>query len=429
MTFSIHNPRLRLALVIAETLAFVLASAWRAKSFIAERLAGEGATPARLEEAARLDPSNALYELDLGRLYQYVPAEINPERAISHLKHAVELNAHDPETWLDLGAALELQGRVHEAETSFNRANDLAPRIPQVQWAIANFLLLHGDVDHAFPHFRVVLAGTSRYNQAIFDIAWKASGNSAKILDEVIPRELTAELAYLHYLVPLGRLAEAQAVWNRLVSGPDRIPANEAADFIEHLIGNRKPDEAFGVWTDLRRKGLIDADLPPQGENLIVNGSFEAETENMGFGWRVGPTNDVRIWRDRTESHSPAFSLAVEFLGQENVNFLNVFQFVLVEPGKTYELDAYLKTKGITTDSGPRLEVRDAYDPAALYKMTDDLKEDSMGWTHQSIEFATSPRTRLIQVGLARLPSEKLDNQIAGRVWLDDVKLVPAAKP
>jgi tetratricopeptide (TPR) repeat protein len=429
MIVSIRNPRSRLAILIAETAAFALASAWTAKSYIAERLAGEGATPDRIEEAARLDPSNAVYQLDLGRFYQYVPGEIQPDRAVSHLRHAVELNAHDPETWLDLGAALELQGQVRDAESCFHHANDLAPRLPQVQWAIANFLLLHADVDQAFAHFQVVLAGTPRYNQAIFDIAWKASGNAAQILDEVIPRELTAELAYLHYLVPLNRLTEAQAVWKRIVSAPDKFPPFESSDFIDHLIANNLPEEAFGVWTDLRKKGWMDADLPSQGDNLIVNGSFEAGIENMGFGWRAEPTNDSRIWRDSAEFHSPGFSLAVEFLGQENPYFFNVFQYVLVAPGKSYELDAYLKTKGITTDSGPRLEVRDAYNTLALYKQTDDLKEDSMGWTHQSLAFTTGPKTRLLRVGLARVPSEKLDNQISGRVWLDDVRLVPAAKP
>ena len=278
-------------------------------------------------------------------------------------------------------------------------------------------------------NFQVVLAGTPRYNQAIFDIAWKASGNGAQILDEVIPRELSAELAYLHYLVPLDRLTEAQAVWKRLVSGPVTFSPLEAADFINRLIETHHPVEAFDVWTDLRQKVLMDADLAPQGANLVVNGSFEGEIENVGFGWRVAPSNDLRVWRDSAEFHSPGFSLAVEFLGKENLDFHHVFQYVLVEPGKTYNLDAFLKTQGITTNSGPRLEVRDAYDPAALNKLTDDLKEDSLGWTHQSLAFTSGPRTQLLVVGLARIPSEKLDNQISGRVWLDDVRLAPAIKP
>jgi hypothetical protein len=87
-----------------------------------------------------------------------------------------------------------------------------------------------------------------------------------------------------------------------------------------------------------------------------------------------------------------------------------------------------MKTEGITTDSGPRLEVCDAYNAAALDKFTDDLTGSSDGWSSLLLDFATGPKTELIVVRLSRLPSKKLDNLIAGKVWLDDVRLTPVQK-
>jgi hypothetical protein len=87
-----------------------------------------------------------------------------------------------------------------------------------------------------------------------------------------------------------------------------------------------------------------------------------------------------------------------------------------------------MKTEDITTDSGPRLQVYDAYNAKALDKLTDDLTGTSDGWTSLLLDFATGPKTDLIVVRLVRLPSKKFDNLISGKVWLDDVQLTPVQK-
>jgi hypothetical protein len=87
-----------------------------------------------------------------------------------------------------------------------------------------------------------------------------------------------------------------------------------------------------------------------------------------------------------------------------------------------------MKTEGITTDSGPRLEVHDAYNLAALDRMTDDLTGTTDAWTTVILDFVTGPKTEMLVLRLRRLPSKKLDNLITGKVWLDDVRLTPAQK-
>ena len=159
------------------------------------------------------------------------------------------------------------------------------------------------------------------------------------------------------------------------------------------------------------------------GENLITNGDFEDEMLKMGFGWRIEPAEGVYAGLDTVDYHSPSHSLLVQFSGNSNINYHGIYQYVKVNPNTSYRLQAYLKTEGITTDSGPRLEVRDAYDASALAKFTDDLTGSSNGWTSLLLDFKTGPKTELLVVSLRRLPSQKLDNLIAGKVWLDDVRL------
>lgn len=417
------NRRLGTAVEIAALLAL---GAWALKIYVAREFA-KAATVRNLQTAIRLDPSDAEYQLQLGGMYQYNLTDINPEAAIEHLQRAAELNPDDPQPWVDLGAAFEFEGKISEAESCLERADALAPRIPAVQWAIGNFELLHGNTVDAFRHFKIVLAGTPQYNQILFDTAWKASQDGSQILSQLIPRSLPTEFAYLDYLAVQQRFPEAANVWRRIANSGGAFDPHQTAGYIDRLIGAQHPEQAFEVWQDLKSKGLVPAGPQGGGSNLLNNGGFEDEILNMGFDWRIASLEGVIVGRDRSEFHSPSTSLFIQFSGKENVTYRHVFQYVKVEPNQAYRLQGFMKTEGITTDSGPRLEVRDAYNPSALDKYTDDLKGDSMGWTSLAVSFTTGPKTSLVIVSVTRLPSQKIDNQIAGKVWLDDVSLSRAS--
>lgn len=414
----------RWVLMGLEVAVFLVATAWIAKTYAAYELSRKS-TVTSLRLAVKLDPDNAEYHWQLGRLYQYNPADVQPELAMAEFRRAIRLSPYDPRPWMDLGAALEFQGKMEEARQCLQRADSLAPNLPAYQWPIANFYLLQGSVDEAFRHFKKVLAGTSAYDQIVFSTAWKASGDADKILDQLIPRNVSTEFTYLYFLLGQQRFTAAQAVWNRIISGSERFTAQQCAGYIDALINSRQPEAAFEIWNDLGKKGLIRGSSPGTDENLLTNGDFEDDLLNLGFGWRIVPVQDVYAGLDQSTYHSPSHSLLVQFSGTRNLDFRQVYQFVRVSPGQSYHLEAVMKTDGITTDSGPHLEVHDVYDAAALDKGTENFTGTTPSWTPVSVDFKTGPKTELIIVALARLPSRKLDNQIAGKVWLDDARLIP----
>ncbi|HET7842016.1 MAG TPA: hypothetical protein VFM21_10445, partial [Terriglobia bacterium] len=163
----------------------------------------------------------------------------------------------------------------------------------------------------------------------------------------------------------------------------------------------------------------------PSNQDLITNGSFEDDLLNWGFAWRISPVEDVYAGLDNSSYHSPSHALLFQFPGKQNLAYRGAYQYVKVEPGTNYRLQAFLKTEGITTDSGPRVEVRDAYDSRLLDEFSESATGTSEGWESVLLDFKTGPSTELIVVSLTRLPSRKLDNLIAGKVWLDDVSLTP----
>ena len=427
MQVDLKSPLTRRMLMLAEVAVFLAAVGWIAKAYVAN-VVTLTPTAKNLELAVRLDPRNANYHLMLGRLYEYSVADIQPEKALEHFRRAVQLNPNDPQAWLDLGTAIQFQGNTSEAERCLRSADLLAPNMPAFQWPIGNFYLLQGNVKEAFRHLKVVLAGTSQYDQIVFTTAWKASEDPNEILEQLIPQHPPTEFSYLYFLLSQQRFEEAQAVWKRIMSGSESFGPQAARGYMDTLINARRPGEAYEIWTEMQNKGLIPSRPSGAPENLISNSDFEGELLNLGFNWRIGPVEGVYVGLDQTTFHSPSHALLVQFSGNQNVDYHHVFQYVKVSPGRPYRLQAFMKTEGITTDSGPRLLVYDAYEPAVLARLSENLTESTNGWTPVSVEFTTGPKTELIIVVLVRGPSRKLDNLIAGKVWLDDVRLTPQRK-
>ena len=173
----------------------------------------------------------------------------------------------------------------------------------------------------------------------------------------------------------------------------------------------------------MRSKGIIKPTYQPTAQNLLVNGDFEEEILNAGFDWRIAKVEGVNVAPDRSTFHSPSRSLQISFIGKTNLAYSGVYQFVRVEPNRSYRLRGFLKTDGITTDSGLRLQVHDLYDSAQLQKLSESITGTTGGWTQVVLDFTTGGKTELVVLSVMRLPSAKLDNLIAGRVWLDDVSL------
>lgn len=420
---SLRSKPLKYPVVVAEFLVTLGLIVYVAKTYVAEVFA-ETQSVSSLQAAIRFDSGNARYHLLLGRLFLYGAADFDLNRAAEELKRATELNPYDPQAWLDFAFAQESLGNRSEAEVGLRRADLVAPRIVSYQWSIGNMFLIHGNVDEALRHFRVVLAGTSQYDPMIFETAWKAVGKGDVILDRLIPNQARTQFAYLSYLNAHNHLPEAQALWKRIIQSQETFSIQQAAGYLDWLIAAHQSDEALRAWIDLKNRGLIKPIYEPTQQNLILNGDFEEDVLNLGFDWRISRVTGADTRIDQSSYHSPSHAAFIEFLEEQNLKYEGLFQYVRVSPLSSYRLRAFLKTEEITTDSGPRLEVRDAYDSRLLDQYSDSMVGSTPGWVELNLDFATGPNSHLAIISVTRLPSHKLANKIAGRAWVDDFRLI-----
>jgi len=380
-------------------------------------------SPQAIQTAIAWDPHNPEYFDALGTLTRLYSDSGNPTRIIELYKTATELSPENAQYWSDLGGAYEAAGRTAEALHAFEHASRLFPQSPDINWKLANFYVRAGKVPQALGTLRKVLLGGSVASPAVFALATNATRDSEAILDTVLPARANIFFDYMQFQIQAGRIDAAEQTWQRLLQLNLAFDLRQAFPYLDGLIQHHETAQLAQAWSALASHfpdRIHPSELPG---DRITNGSFEFEILNGGLDWRVNPVEGVVVSVDSLNHFDGVRSLHIEFDGTRNIAYGDVLQVVLVEPDSHYELSAHMRAEGITTDSGPRLEVFDLYDMAKLLAYAPGLVGNSE-WSLQRIQFATGPDTHLVIVRVARPVSQKLDNRIKGEVWLDQVNLV-----
>jgi hypothetical protein len=97
-----------------------------------------------------------------------------------------------------------------------------------------------------------------------------------------------------------------------------------------------------------------------------------------------------------------------------------------VKPLQPYRLSYRWKSKWITTDQGPFVEIY-GYDQKGLYHKGPMIKGTNL-WHTETLEFMPPEECNAVVVRLRRNKSRRFDSKIAGTLWLDDFKLEKIAQ-
>jgi len=218
-------------------------------------------------------------------------------------------------------------------------------------------------------------------------------------------------IPYLEWMIRWGRVDDAEIVWQRIMSSGSQ---NEdiRLKYIHFLVGQKKVKQA----ADIRGQRVGDA-------NSMTNPGFENEVTNRGFDWRY-TANQKGKWTIR-RTLSGAFSgkhcLRIRFEGKENISFGHLYQIVPIDPMTPYRLSYHWRSRDLTTDQGPFVDVY-GYDCKG-YFANGPMMLGTHGWEKQDIEFTAPKDCHAVVVRLHRRPSHRFDSKIEGRLWLDDFRL------
>jgi hypothetical protein len=311
------------------------------------------------------------------------------------------------DAWLKLAQVETVLGDPDTARRILEFSEGLTKNVYRWQWD--QILLAHelGMEKIVLDNINFLIRHRIKVQDAFQLLDTHLTGNVMQAINVLDPPNL---IAFLEWLMQWGRVNDAQIAWNK-ISSAEIQNEDIQLKYIHFLINNKRVPLAAKI----------------RGSNTgiqgLTNPGFEKEITRNGFDWRYTANNKGKwsIRRTLSEAFSGTCSLKIRFEGRENISFGHLYQIVPVDPLTPYRLTYRWRSKNITTDQGPFVDIY-GYDCKGV-SFKGAMMLGTHPWQEQDMEFTVPEDCHAVVVRLSRRPSHRFDNKIAGILWLDDFKL------
>ena len=405
------------AVVVASgTWVFAGSLAWRGQLLADQLLATDAARIKALSLPLAAEPAYTVARLEMEKV------DFDQTIVADHLRAALKRQPLHAHYWLDYAEFEATRGNDEPALRHVVTAKELWPTRARLLFRAAQVEILLGDEPAALN----TLAGAWHADPAseagveAIELAWGLLEDKTTLLSVFLPHDTPPNMHLPDYPARLFEFAiETDDVdfvddaWDKLPESM-KAPGESLFAYIDVMIANDAHGRARKKWHSL----IANEDA----SNLISNGSFEAELINGGLGWRWANGLGFEISRDGDSSVVGRTSLRVTFDGQQNVNFANLNQTVVVQPEGLYRLTGQWRGHDVTTRAGPYIEVR-SLDGGQSTREVTEVHWGSWDWSAFSVTVEVPESVRLLQIGLRREKTTNLDNKLGGSIWFDDIQL------
>jgi len=402
-------------IILSIAAAYDLLSTWRGVSLLKSSYPSEKS----LLKAIQFTPSNPDPFYGLSLFYQWDFRSMDLKKSLAYLCGAIERNPLEQTYWINLAKIRQQSGEQEKFESALVNAIRVNPTGYQGRWVVGNLYLQGEVVEKALPHFSYLLRYYPEQSGTVYDLWSKVVDDPDFILEKLVPQDPLAISTYLSYLYDAGDWGSAKKVWRKRASLGEKPDRNETLRHIDFLISRNELDEAMEVWK--ARLQQEKRSLPFDG-NVVTNGSFEEENIlGGGFDWKIAEVKGAKVSRDHSVAFEGNHSIRISFEGKENVDFHHLHQVVPLKPSTDYLLKAWIRTKEISTKSGPRIEI---YGIGSAFHASSEAVVGDNAWRELSVRFRTPPKSKGGVVRVRREKTDKFDRLISGTVWIDNVRLM-----
>jgi len=342
--------------------------------------------------------------------------------AIAEYEKAVSLSPNDYRLWMSLGRAYEQAGEANRSEQALKRAVTLAPSYAYPHWYLGNLLLRNARYDEAFAELRLASQADPELRPQQFNLIWAIYSDDPEGLKNAVGNTAEVRAAFSLYLISQQHLTEGLRLWDSL-SVDDKIANRYTAEnIIQSLFKDFKFHSALKVWNDIATEKFRTE------VGAIFDGSFELAGgygPETVFGWQVQGANQVQIGVDAGRLHGGTKSLRFVFDVRANVETVNVYQLVPVQPQTAYDFEAYVSTDKLTTAGAPQIDIVDPTNTAVLVS-SPQAPVGTNGWNKVSLSFRTGEKTEAVIIKIVRFPCVDKETPVCpifGTLWYDDFSI------
>ena len=358
-------------------------------------------------EARELDTfrhfPRALYALGYNAWFNNDAAD-----AARYFRQAVREKIFYMDAWLKLAQVEIVLGRPDQARSILKYSDALTRNVFRWKWdqiLLANEL---GMEEIVFHNINFLVKHGKKLQDAFQVLDTLMGGNAVRSVKVLDTENLTV---FLEWLMRWGRVDDAEFVWDRIA---ETGLQNEdiRSKYVHFLVGKKQVIRAAEIYR--AGGGSVDG---------LTNPGFEDEISGRGFDWRYTANNKGKwtIRRTLFGASSGTHCLKIMFEGKENISFAHLYQVVPVDPMTDYRMTYAWRSRDLTTDQGPFVDIY-GYDCSGFYSKG-PMMLGTHNWREQEIEFTVPEDCRALVVRLHRRSSRRFDSKIGGTLWLDDFKL------
>jgi len=324
------------------------------------------------------------------------------------LQQALRVNSYYIPAWLSLVELYNDQGEKEHAGRVLTYVDELTHGIKRWRWDKALVAYQTGMVEILPEELSYIIReipGKSRNDalQLAFTL-WE----QPEILIQNIG---IANLIHLFNYSVLQKLPEPAAYfWQKIEDTGLEWRERDVLKYMDMLLGVGEIFQAATIWRTHFNT-----------EHLLYDGNFNEKIMQRAFGWRK--TNDKGFSMRFTPNQENRSGNVVEFLfkGWDNINFRHFLQIVPLNGDHSYNLSADMKSKKLTTDQRPFIEVY-GYKCEASHTKS-EMVTTNQDWSNYTIEFDVPKNCSAMVVRLRRIESRHLDNKMSGKLWLRNMAI------
>ena len=368
--------------------------------------------------ALSLAPSDPLGMWLRASLEKSVFTPERTEAAILMFEETVRLAPMDYRWWIELGRAYEQADRIDKAETALRYAVNMTPTYNYPRWQIGNFYLRQGRPDEAFIELKAATINNFAYREQVYSLAWDYFDKDPSMVEKLVIDQPDAYASLALFYAVRGRAPDALRVWNK-ISDKDKA---DYPQFVKLMSQGLYEKRFFRQALDFAKDTGIDVDSVPM---TVTNGGFESalgNPEDTYFGWKlVRGDGKLDVSSDSSVKHGGGRSLRLAFRGYSKPYLANLFQTVVVEPGKAYRLRFWLRTENLKSAGVPQIDIVNANDDK-LIAASRPFPLGTNDWQEFTIDLTAPGNCEGISIRTTRAFCG--DNcPILGIVWYDDFVL------
>jgi tetratricopeptide (TPR) repeat protein len=329
--------------------------------------------------------------------------EADLSTAMLLLQQALIANPSYVPAWLSLAELNNDLGNKERASAILHYVDGLTEGLKRWRWDKALTAYQMGKVEMLPGELRYIVyeLGGKERNDAL-QLAFTLWDEPEQLLEKIGPENITHLLGYA---VNKNMPKQAMYLWQKIETTGVQWQQKEALALLDMLLRVGEVQQAAAIW----RKYF-------NPDKIIFNGDFSQPFLERAFGWRTGKKKNFEQVFVNNPDGGLGRILHYRFKGWENINFTHLSQIVPLQSGKSYTLTAEMKSKMMTTNERPFLEVS-GY-KCKIPVVNSEMVASDQDWKQHQVVIKVPEECNAVVVLLRRKESKHIDSKLAGQLWL-----------